>query len=52
MTRAPIQQKAVRDTEEEFKRKCGWKRIFPNLDYAYYKQFFSEERPLNLVVDQ
>ena len=43
---------AVKDTEEEFKRKCGWKRIFPNVDYSYYKQFFIEERVLNSVVDE
>lgn len=47
-----LQHKAVRDTEEEFKRKCGWRRIFPNGQYSYYKQFFTEERPINNLVDQ
>ena len=43
--------KAIKDTEEEFKRKCAWKRIFPTVDYAYYRQFFATERSLNQAVD-
>ena len=42
---------AVKDTEDEFKRKCNWKRIFPSIEYQYYKQFFTEDRPLNNIVD-
>ena len=45
------QAEAIKDTELEFKRRGGFKRIFPNIDYQYYKQFFSEERPLNAIVD-
>ena len=42
-TAKPVQEpqpqisKAVKDTEEEFKRKCGWKRVFPSLDHQYYR---------------
>jgi len=30
----------VKETEMEFRRRQGWKRIFPAIDYNYYKQFF------------
>ena len=45
------QADAVKDTEQEFKRRGGFKRIFPNIDFQYYKQFFTAERILNTVVD-
>jgi len=41
----------VQTSEQEFKRRCGFKRIFPSIDYGYYKQFFVEERPYNIVLD-
>ena len=41
----------VRDTEMEFRRRQGFKRIFPSIDYAYYKQFFVKERNANALLD-
>jgi len=42
----------VKETEEEFKRRGHWKRVFPSMEYAYYKQFFLQgERPLNKLLD-
>jgi hypothetical protein len=35
----------------EFKRRGKFKRVFPSVDYHYYRQFFNEERPLNYVLD-
>jgi tubulin polyglutamylase TTLL5 len=42
---------ALKDTEDEFKRRNFFKRIFPSVDFLYYKQFFEEERPLNNFLD-
>jgi hypothetical protein len=42
---------ALKDTEDEYKRRNFFKRIFPSLDFLYYKQFFEEERPLNNFLD-
>ena len=36
----------------EFRRRQGFKRIFPSVNYALYKQFFIAERPLNNLVDE
>jgi hypothetical protein len=36
----------------EFKLRGKFKRVFPTIDYQYYKQFFTEERPLNQVLDE
>jgi hypothetical protein len=36
----------------EFKLRGKFKRVFPTVDYQYYKQFFTEERPLNLILDE
>ena len=41
----------LKETDDEFKRKNFWKRIFPSVDFLYYKQFFEEERPLNFLLD-
>ena len=41
----------VKDTEMEFRRRQGFKRIFPSIDYAYYKQFFVKERNANALLD-
>jgi hypothetical protein len=41
----------LKETEDEFKRRNFFKRIFPSIDYLYYKQFFTEDRPLNAFVD-
>ncbi len=35
----------------EFKLRGKFKRVFPTVDYHYYKQFFTEERPLNAILD-
>lgn len=42
----------MKETEYEFERRQGWKRIFPTVEYQYYKQFFVQERPLNAWMDQ
>ncbi len=36
---------------EEYGRRNFFKRIFPTVDFPYYKQFFEEERPLNHFLD-
>jgi hypothetical protein len=42
----------VREVEDEFKRRSHFKRIFPSMEYSYYKQFFlNGERPLNKLID-
>jgi len=42
----------VREAEDEFKRRGHFKRIFPSMEYHYYKQFFLQgERPLNKLLD-
>lgn len=41
----------IRDTDEEFKLKGHFKRIFPNGNYCLYKQFFVEEKPYNILLD-
>ena len=42
---------ALKETEDEFKRRNFFKRIFPSGDFLYYKRFFEEERPLNNFLD-
>ena len=42
---------ALKETEDENKRKGLFKRIFPSRDFPYYRQFFAEERPLNVFLD-
>jgi hypothetical protein len=42
---------AMIDTDSEFKRKGFFRRIFPCVDFLYYKQFFEEDRPLNYLID-
>jgi len=42
---------ALKETEEEFKRRGEFKRIFPTVDFPYYKQFFEEDRHLNYFLD-
>lgn len=46
-----LQRQIVNEAEKEFKRRQGFKRIFPSIDYQYYRQFFVEERPLNVLLD-
>lgn len=40
----------IREADEEFKRRGRFKRIFPSPLYTYYKQFFEEERPMNVLL--
>lgn len=50
---SPHEATIVKETEEEFKRRGHWKRVFPSIEYAYYKQFFlAGERPLNRLLDE
>ena len=42
---------AIKETDEEMKRRGFFKRIFPCLDFLYYRQFFEEERLVNYVID-
>ena len=42
---------AIKETEDEYRRRGFLKRIFPCYDFLYYKQFFEEDKPLNYVVD-
>ena len=43
----------VREAEDEFRRRGHFKRLFPTIDYHYYKQFFTNgERIQNRVLDE
>ena len=42
---------AIKETEDEYRRRGFFNRIFPCYDFLYYKQFFEEDKPLNYVVD-
>ncbi len=46
------QKMIVKEAEMEFKLRGKFKRVFPTIDYPYYKQFFTEERPLNALLDE
>lgn len=41
----------IKETDDEMKRRGFFKRIFPCLDFLYYRQFFEEERLINYVID-
>ena len=41
----------MKETEDEFRRKGFFKRIFPTPHFLYYKQFFEEERVINYFID-
>lgn len=45
------ERQTLKETEEEYKRRGAFKRIFPSIDFPYYKQFFEEDRPLNYFLD-
>jgi hypothetical protein len=45
------EKEVIRETDEEYKLKGHFKRIFPNGNYYFYKMFFTEERPLNVLLD-
>jgi hypothetical protein len=42
----------VKEAEMEFKLRGKFKRVFPSIDYHYYKQFFTEERSFNIILDE
>lgn len=42
----------IKEAEMEFKLRGKFKRVFPSIDYNYYKQFFTEERALNVILDE
>jgi hypothetical protein len=42
----------LKETIDENGRKNFFKRIFPTVDFPYYKQFFEEDRPLNYFIDK
>lgn len=42
----------IKDAEMEFKLRGKFKRVFPSIDYSYYKQFFTEERLFNAILDE
>ena len=41
----------LKETEEEYKLRGHFRRIFPNGNYSKYREFFNEERPLNILID-
>lgn len=41
----------IKEAEMEFKLRGKFKRVFPSIDYGYYKQFFTEERLFNVILD-
>jgi len=41
----------IKETDEEFKLRGHFKRIFPNGNYCLYKSFFMNEKPFNILVD-
>jgi hypothetical protein len=45
------EREAIKETDDEYRRRGFFGRIFPCYDFLYYKQFFEEDRPLNYVVD-
>jgi len=51
--REPTKEEKIvlKETIDENARKNFFKRIFPTVEYMYYKQFFEEDRPLNHFID-
>jgi hypothetical protein len=44
-------RQALKDADDEYKRRGFFKRIFPSPDFLYYKQFFQEDRIVNYLLD-
>lgn len=42
----------LQESIDENKRRGFFKRIFPSVDYLYYRQFFEQDRPLNHILDE
>ncbi|CDW91499.1 tubulin-tyrosine ligase family protein [Stylonychia lemnae] len=49
---AKEEKQLIKEAEMEFKRRGKFKRVFPSIEYHYYRQFFTEERSLNYILDQ
>lgn len=45
------EKEILRETDEEYKLRGHFRRIFPNGNYCLYRNFFWEERPLNILID-
>lgn len=42
----------LKETVDENNRRNFFKRIFPTVDFPYYKQFFEEDRTINYFLDK
>ncbi|CAK80151.1 unnamed protein product (macronuclear) [Paramecium tetraurelia] len=40
----------LKETEEEFKRSRGWKRLYPSDQSSRYSKYFESDRPLNALL--
>lgn len=45
------EKEVLRETDEEYRLKGHFRRIFPNGNYCLYKMFFNEEKPFNILLD-
>ena len=45
------EKSCLQETIQENTRRGYFKRVFPSIDFPYYKQFFEEHRPLNYFID-
>lgn len=46
------EKQVLKDLDDQFELKGHYWWIFPNGNYSIYRQFFDEERPLNVFLDQ
>ena len=47
-----VKKQLIKEAEMEFKLRGKFKRVFPSIEYHYYKQFFNEERLFNVILDE
>ena len=47
-----VKKQLIKEAEMEFKLRGKFKRVFPSIEYSYYKQFFTEERIFNVILDE
>jgi hypothetical protein len=45
------EKQCLTETIHENQRRGYFKRVFPSIDFLYYKQFFEEHRNLNYFID-
>jgi hypothetical protein len=50
-TLTKVEKAIIKETDGEYKRRGKFVRVFPSVDYNYYKQFFKEERFSNFMID-